>query len=127
MISRREFLQATLATSALVGGSFGRAVAQGRLTQDELLGFEGLGNVTLVHVTDIHGQLVPLHFREPSVNIGVGEAKGVVPHITGKAFLEKFALRREIARGLRAHRSGLCRAGRRPTGAWVGSIASPQS
>ena len=92
MISRREFLQAALATSALVGGSFGRAVAQGRLTQDELLRFEGLGNVTLVHVTDIHGQLVPLHFREPSVNIGVGEAKGAVPHITGKAFLEKFAL-----------------------------------
>jgi sulfur-oxidizing protein SoxB len=92
MISRREFLQAAVATSTLVGGSCGRAVAQGRLTQEELLRFEGLGNVTLVHVTDIHGQLMPLHFREPSVNIGVGEAKGLVPHITGKAFLEKFAL-----------------------------------
>jgi sulfur-oxidizing protein SoxB len=95
MISRRDFLQAALAASALVGGTaggVGRAVAQGRLTQQELLGFEGLGNVTLIHVTDVHGQLVPLYFREPSVNLGVGEAKGVIPHITGKAFLEKFGL-----------------------------------
>jgi sulfur-oxidizing protein SoxB len=92
MISRREFLQAGLAASALVGSSFSRAIAQGRLTQEELLGFESLGNVTLLHVTDVHAQLVPLHFREPSVNIGVGEARGVVPHISGKAFLERFGL-----------------------------------
>jgi len=92
MISRREFLQAGLAASALVGSSFSRAIAQGRLTQEELLGFESLGNVTLLHVTDVHAQLVPLHFREPSVNIGVGEARGVVPHISGKAFLDKFGL-----------------------------------
>jgi S-sulfosulfanyl-L-cysteine sulfohydrolase len=91
MISRRDFLQALIAGAALAGAPL-RTAAQGRLTQDDLLRFEGLGNVTLVHVTDIHGQLVPLHFREPSVNIGVGEAKGVVPHISGKAFLEKFGL-----------------------------------
>ena len=75
-----------------------RGSPQGRLTQDELLRFEPLGNVTLVHVTDIHAQLVPLHFREPSVNLGVGEAKGMVPHITGKAFLEKLRASRRARR-----------------------------
>jgi len=92
MISRRDFVQAALAAAALSGGSLRPVLAQGRLTQDELLRFQSLGNVTLIHVADIHGQLVPLHFREPSVNIGVGEAKGAAPHITGRAFLEKFAI-----------------------------------
>ena len=95
MISRRDFLAATAATGALLAGSgltVRHTAAQGRLTQDQLLAFEPLGNVTLVHVTDIHGQLVPMHFREPSVNIGVGEAKGKVPHLTGEAFSKAFAL-----------------------------------
>jgi sulfur-oxidizing protein SoxB len=95
MLSRRDFLQTALAASALAGGSagsLGRAIAQGRLTQERLLEFEALGNVTLMHVADIHAQLVPMYFREPSLNIGVGEAKGLVPHISGKAFLEKFGL-----------------------------------
>lgn len=93
MISRRDFLTAASAAAAigaLGGGQFGRAAAQGRLSQADLLRFEPMGNVTLVHLTDIHGQLVPLHFREPSINIGVGESKGLVPHITGDAFLKAF-------------------------------------
>lgn len=95
MITRRDFLAATAATGALLAGtgtSIRQAAAQGRLTQEQLLAFEPLGNVTLVHVTDIHGQLVPVHFREPSVNIGVGAAKGKVPHLTGDAFRKAFAL-----------------------------------
>ena len=95
MLSRRDFLQAALAASAMAGGSagsLGRAIARGGLTQEHLLEFEALGNVTLMHVADIHAQLVPMYFREPSLNIGVGEAKGLVPHINGKAYLEKFGL-----------------------------------
>lgn len=96
MISRREFLQASVAASAIVGlsgfGNWARLAAQQRLTQDDLLAFEDFGNVTLIHVTDIHAQLKPVWFREPEVNIGVGEAKGRVPHLTGKAFLETFGI-----------------------------------
>ena len=94
-LSRREFLQAAMASAALVGGgagTVGRAAAQGKLTEEQLLKFESTGNVTLVHVTDIHGQLVPLYFREPTVNIGVGDAKGKVPHITGADFLKTFGI-----------------------------------
>ena len=95
MVSRREFIQVAAAAAALVGGGGGglrAAAAQQRLTQKELLAFEPLGNVTLLHVTDIHGQLKPLYFREPSTNLGVGEARGLPPHITGKEFLAHFGI-----------------------------------
>ncbi len=94
MITRREMLQVSAATAALVAGSGGlsRAFAQQTLTQDDLTRFDALGNVTLLHVTDIHGQLMPVHFREPSVNLGVGEAKGLPPHVTGADFLKRFGI-----------------------------------
>jgi S-sulfosulfanyl-L-cysteine sulfohydrolase len=96
MISRRDFMQASMAASAIVGGSgFGnwaRLAAQQRLTQDQLLQFDTFGNVSLIHVTDIHAQMVPIHFREPSVNIGVGDNRGVVPHVTGADFRRLYGI-----------------------------------
>jgi sulfur-oxidizing protein SoxB len=95
MISRRDFMTATAAAGTLVAGSgfsVGRLAAQGRLTQEQLLQFQPLGNVTLVHLTDLHAQLVPIHFREPSVNIGVGAARGKVPHVVGAAFRKHFKI-----------------------------------
>src|ERR1700686_3490902 len=94
MITRREVLQVGAATAALTaaGGSLTRAFAQQRLTEAELLKFDALGNVTLLHVADIHGQLLPVYFREPSVNLGVGAAKGLPPHLTGRDFLRRFGI-----------------------------------
>jgi len=92
MTSRRDFLQIAAATAALVPTGWTRAFAQQRLTQDELLAFEPMGNVTLVHVTDIHAQLRPVLFREPSTNLGVGEARGQVPHVTGRAYLDLYGI-----------------------------------
>lgn len=95
MISRREFFVAATAAATVVAGAgvpLGRLSAEGRLTQDDLLAFEPVGNVTLVHVTDLHAQLVPIHFREPSANFGVGESKGRVPHLTGAEFRRAFKL-----------------------------------
>lgn len=93
MISRREFLMAAVATAALTGGGLGRlgqVAAQQALSQSDLLAFEPLGNVTLVHITDIHAQLKPIYFREPSVNVGVGEVRGLPPHVTGADFLKLY-------------------------------------
>lgn len=94
MISRREFLQATSAASALLLGSglgdLGRVAAQQRLSQADITRFDPLGTVTILHVTDIHAQLMPLHFREPSVNLGAGEAKGLPPHISDAEFRKYF-------------------------------------
>jgi S-sulfosulfanyl-L-cysteine sulfohydrolase len=92
MISRRDLIQLAAATAAVLPAGWSRVMAQQRLTQPELLRFDPVGNVTLVHVSDIHGQLRPVLFREPSVNVGVGEARGVVPHITGRALLDLYKI-----------------------------------
>ena len=96
MISRREFLQATAAASALtVGGGIGplgRVAAQQRLTQADITRFDPLGTVTILYVTDTHAQLMPLYFREPSINLGVGEAKGIPPHLSDAEFRQHFKL-----------------------------------
>ncbi|MCC2110794.1 MAG: thiosulfohydrolase SoxB, partial [Hyphomicrobiales bacterium] len=96
MLSRRDFFQVALAASALTGfsgvGRWSRVAAQQSLTQADLLNFEPLGNVTLLHITDIHAQLKPVYFREPSVNLGIGEVEGLPPHITGADFLARFGI-----------------------------------
>lgn len=94
MLSRREFLLAGAALSAIVGptmtGRFSRAAAQQSLTEGDLLNFEQTGNVTLVHLTDIHAQLTPVYFREPSINLGVGPVAGLPPHVVGSDFLDLY-------------------------------------
>ena len=96
MFTRREFLMATAALSAIAGpgmnGRWSRASAQQRLSEADLLDFESYGNVTLVHLTDIHAQLVPVYFREPSINLGVGTAAGLPPHVTGADFLKLYGI-----------------------------------
>ncbi|MGP3698819.1 thiosulfohydrolase SoxB [Rhodobacter sp. NSM] len=96
MISRREFLQASLAASVIWGasgiGRWSRLAAQQALTQDQLLRSEPFGNLTLIHVTDLHAQLKPIWFREPEINLGVGDAKGKPPHVTGADFLKLYRI-----------------------------------
>jgi sulfur-oxidizing protein SoxB len=97
VLSRRELLQVAAATAAILPNGLTRALAQQRLTQGELLAFEPLGNVTLLHVADVHGQLMPVYFREPSSNLGVGEARGQPPHVTAKDYLARFGIAEKSA------------------------------
>ncbi len=96
MISRRDFLQTSMAASAILGassfGNWAKLSAQQALTQEQLLQFETFGNVSLIHVTDIHAQLKPIYFREPSVNLGVGDNLGAVPHVTGATFRKLYGI-----------------------------------
>ncbi len=92
MLTRRHFVQAAAAAAALLGPGAGRLAAQERLTQDELLRFPATGQVTLLHFADTHAQLMPVHFREPSWNLGVGAARGLVPHLTGADFLRHYGI-----------------------------------
>ena len=59
----------------------------------DLYSLPPFGNATLLHFTDCHAQLLPVYYREPRVNIGVGQNRGVPPHLTGKQFLDYFSIK----------------------------------
>ena len=94
MISRRHFLQASIASSFIFNSlginNSAKVMAQQKISEKNLLDFKNFGNVSIMHITDIHGQLKPLYFREPDINLGVGNVLGKPPHITGKEFLKYF-------------------------------------
>src|SRR5262245_3003874 len=94
MITRRDFLQVAAAAAAVtgLGGRLGRAAAQQAIGQADLLRFDPKGQLTILHMSDCHAQLKPLYYREPSLNIGVGEARGKLPHITGADLLNAFSI-----------------------------------
>jgi sulfur-oxidizing protein SoxB len=87
-VNRREFLQ-VLAAAAACGAPLRQSLAQ---AQSSLYEVPRFGNASFLHFTDCHAQLLPVYFREPSVNIGLGEAAGRPPHLVGKAFLKHFRL-----------------------------------
>jgi sulfur-oxidizing protein SoxB len=51
------------------------------------------GNVHLLHFTDCHAQLLPIWFREPSVNLGVADMRGKPPHLVGEKLLKAYGIR----------------------------------
>lgn len=87
-MNRREFIQ-LMQVAALAGLAPKLALARGG---EELYDLPRFGNARLLHVTDIHAQLLPVHFREPSVNIGIGGTRGRPPHLVGKHFLKYFGI-----------------------------------
>ena len=87
---RREFLR-LLALAAAAGASL-RPGASEAQAADELYQVAPFGKLSLLHMTDSHAQLRPTYFREPSVNLGVGEAEGRAPHLVGEAFLKHFGI-----------------------------------
>ena len=94
MLTRRDFLQVAAATAAItgLGGRLGRAAARQAIGQNQLLQFAPKGQLTILHMADCHAQLRPLYYREPSLNLGVGEARGKLPHITGAELLHAFSI-----------------------------------
>jgi sulfur-oxidizing protein SoxB len=91
-MDRREFLQVLAAAAA---GGFPVAsrdvLAQGRAAA-AMYDVPAFGNVSLLHFTDCHGQLVPGLYREPSVNLGFGASEGQPPHLVGEALLKRFGI-----------------------------------
>jgi sulfur-oxidizing protein SoxB len=90
-MNRREFLQVLAAASAA-----GMALDSRNAWAQDGKGFYDVprfGNVHLLHFTDCHAQLVPIHFREPNVNLGLGAAKGHPPHLVGEHLLRHFGIR----------------------------------
>ncbi len=90
-MDRREFLN-VLAAGAAAG--LGYPVNEAAAQQEALSLYDApaFGNVSLLHFTDCHAQLLPVHFREPNVNLGIGAMAGRAPHLVGEALLKQFAI-----------------------------------
>lgn len=93
-MQKREFLRLLGAASA-AGISQPSAARAG----DSKISYDVpvFGNVSLMHFTDCHAQLMPIYFREPSVNLGVGDAVGKPPHVVGDAFLKYYGIAKNSA------------------------------
>ncbi len=92
-IRRRDFLQ--LAGAAALAGGLPRSARGADSTG--VYDLERFGNARILHMTDTHAQLLPVYFREPSVNLGIGAMQGNPPHLVGRAFLDRFAIRPDSA------------------------------
>ncbi|MBC5765791.1 thiosulfohydrolase SoxB [Ramlibacter albus] len=87
-LGKREFLQ-VLGAASVAGMGLGRwANADAQTAGEALYDVPRFGNVSLLHMTDCHAQLKPIHFREPSVNLGVGSMNGKLPHLVGEHLLK---------------------------------------
>src|SRR5437867_13380565 len=86
-VSRRDLLR-------LLAVAAGAGLAPRALEADDgpaqLFAFEPLGNVTLLHLTDTHGTLRPVFYREPDTVLGVGAERGKAPFLTGEALLRAY-------------------------------------
>ena len=92
MMNRREFLQ-LLAVAAASGMAIDNKQALAGNAPNEFYDVPTFGNVSLMHMTDCHAQLLPIYFREPNVNIGVGSAIGQPPHLVGEYLLKYYGIR----------------------------------
>ena len=103
-IDRREFLKmlgvsAASATGLIACGKSGNGAgapempaATGTDAMAEFYDLPMQGNARILHITDVHGQLKPVFFRAPNVNLGVGDAFGRPPHVVGKGLLKEMSL-----------------------------------
>jgi len=92
-IRRRDFLKAA-SVAAVAGALPLRAHA---VESPSVYDIERFGNARILHITDTHAQLQPVYYREPSVNLGIGEMQGRPPHLVGGAFLDRFGINPDSA------------------------------
>ena len=92
-MNRREFFE-VIGVAAAAGMPIAGAEALARRPSAAARMYElpQFGNVSLLHFTDCHAQLRPIYFREPSVNLGVGDAFGEPPHLVGEHLLRRFRI-----------------------------------
>ena len=86
-IHRREFLQA-LSIASMSGLGLYPQSAQAQRAANSFYELPSFGNVHFLHYTDCHAQLLPIYFREPNVNLGLGQQEGKTPHLVGEHFLK---------------------------------------
>ncbi|PYF99957.1 sulfate thiol esterase SoxB [Thioalkalivibrio sp. ALE21] len=93
-LTRREFLEVMVAASAagLATNAWAGESIDWQRAPSDFYDISPFGNVSLLHYTDCHAQLRPVYFREPDVNIGVGDMQGKPPVLAGEALLDHFGV-----------------------------------
>ena len=91
-MNRREFLQMLAIASASGMALDSRAALTGQAPAN-FYDVPRHGNVSFMHFTDCHAQLLPIWFREPNVNIGIGRALGKAPHLVGQHLLSQYGVK----------------------------------
>ncbi len=91
-MNRRDFMQ-VMAIAAAGGMMLDAKDVLAAPAANKLYDMPRFGNVHFLHFTDCHAQLTPIYFREPSMNLGVGEAVGRIPHLVGEKLLKQSGIR----------------------------------
>ncbi|WP_299238045.1 thiosulfohydrolase SoxB [Sulfurihydrogenibium sp.] len=96
-ISRRELFH----LAAIAGLSLAAEDVFAKLNDlnpEKLFEFKPVGNVTLLHICDMHAHLKPLYWREPSTLISARELIGTPGFLCGKAFLKYYGIKSNTMR-----------------------------
>ncbi|MFM9970109.1 MAG: thiosulfohydrolase SoxB [Burkholderiales bacterium] len=91
-LSRREFLQLLAAASA-TGLPLETRAQSASSADSRFYDVPRFGDLRLLHFTDCHAQLIPSYFREPSVNLGVGDGINRPPNLVGEHLLRAFGIK----------------------------------
>ena len=89
-LDRREFLKLLSAGAAAGSIPWIYQYANAAALPKDFYKIPKKGNARILHCTDFHGQLNPVFFREPNVNLGMGDAFGRPPHMVGKKLLKRY-------------------------------------
>jgi len=96
-LSKREFIQ-VMGAGTMAGMSMGACAQVSASTAARgLYDIPAFGQVSFLHMTDCHAQLLPIYFREPSVNLGVGAMQDHLPHLVGQHLLQTANVRPNTA------------------------------
>ena len=92
-LSRREFvyMMAVLGAAPVFANSHTRMTDTNKL--EDYYKLKPFGNARIMHMTDCHAQLLPVYFREPSVNLGFYSNYGKPPHIVGEKLLDYYGIK----------------------------------
>ena len=102
-LSRREFMKMMSAgaavglwapgTSNALSALAGSTSILSSTNSSDIYDFQPFGNVSLMHFTDTHAQLLPAFYREPNIHLGIGdEMEGEIPHVVGEHFLNRYQI-----------------------------------
>ena len=95
-LSKREFMQ-VLGAGVMAGLPMGSYAQTHAGDAEGLYDMPRFGQVSFLHMTDCHAQLLPVHFREPHMNLGLGKANGQLPHLVGEHLLRATGVQADTA------------------------------